>query len=55
MMVFEITYVNKRSKRTVDESHFQRSSAFAPVLKMEVGDIARRYASAGYRQIKRVK
>jgi hypothetical protein len=54
---FEITYVSPgRPKRIVDEDHFARSSAFAPVLKLEVGQSAPagRYRSANYKRIKRI-
>lgn len=52
---YEITYVSDRPKRVVGPEHFERSSAFAPVLRMQVGEkIERRYRSAGYKSIKRV-
>jgi hypothetical protein len=56
MMRFEITYVAPKPKREVDESHFARSRAFAPVLRLQVGESAPsgRYWSAGYKQIKRI-
>jgi hypothetical protein len=53
---FEITYVNKhRTAKTVGAARFEKSSAFVPVLSLEVGEIApNRYRSAGIAQIKRV-
>lgn len=56
-MRFEITYVNRRKpKRIVTEEHFARSAAFAPVLKLAVGeDAPRRYRTAGFKRIRRVE
>lgn len=56
-MQFEIKYVSPRKpKRVVTEDHFAKSSAFAPVLKMAVGESAPRgrYTSANYKSIKRI-
>lgn len=52
---FEISYIFKRPNRIVDETHFEKSSAFYPVLSLKVGESApKRYRSAGYRNIKRI-
>ena len=54
---YEITYVQsqKKGKRIVGPERFEKSSAFYPVLKLEVGQvIQRRYYSAGIKQIKRL-
>lgn len=55
-MKFEITYVNSRKpKAVVGPERFERSAAFAPVLRLAVGESApRRYRSAGYKRIRRV-
>lgn len=55
-MRFQITYVNsRRPSKTVGPERFERSAAFAPVLRLAVGEsINGRYHSAGYKSIKRV-
>lgn len=54
---FQIIYINPHQpKRIVGEEHFAKSSAFYPVLQLEVGEkIERRYHSAGYKSVKRVR
>lgn len=53
-MRFEITYLDGR-KREVDGQRFERSSAFAPVLQLAVGESApNRYRTAGYKRIRRI-
>jgi hypothetical protein len=53
---FRITYTNPQQKpRIVTGEHFDRSSAFYPVLQMAVGErIERRYHTAGYKRIERI-
>jgi hypothetical protein len=55
-MQFEITYVNPRTKkRIVNESRFEKSLAYAPVLKLKVGQSMKGgYWSAGIRSVKRL-
>lgn len=52
---FKITYVSRRPARVVTGEHFDKSAAFHPVLKLEVGEaITGRYYSAGYRKVERI-
>lgn len=55
-MEFKITYVNpRRPSKTVGPERFEKSAAFAPVLRLAVGEsISGRYRTAGYKTIKRV-
>jgi hypothetical protein len=55
-MTFNIEYVNPRQpSRTVTGEHFARSSAYAPVLRLAVGEYApKRYHTAGFKSIRRV-
>ncbi|WP_156027797.1 hypothetical protein [Candidatus Solirubrobacter pratensis] len=55
-MTFKITYTANRPPREVDETHFEKSKAFAPVLTLAVGESTPpgRYVSAGYRKIERI-
>lgn len=56
-MTFRIEYVMRsKSPRIVTEKHFANSSAFAPVLRLAVGESAPRgrYTSAGFKRITRV-
>lgn len=58
MKEFEITRspAHRPRKRRVTEDYFARSSSFARVLELEVGEVApNRYRSAGIWRIKRVK
>lgn len=56
-MQFRIDYTTRRPARVVGPEHFAGSRAFAPVLRMEVGQSTPpgRYVSAGYRKITRTK
>jgi hypothetical protein len=55
-MSFRIEYTTRRPARVVAAGHFERSRAFAPVLRMAVGESTPpgRYVSAGYRRITRI-
>lgn len=57
MPTYRIEYVMPRRKpRIVGADHFAQSSAFAPVLRLAVGESSPRgrYVSAGYKRITRV-